>query len=188
MKTKNITNITLAFAMCAMNPSAFGQDAAEKTTEQAAEAPTVEKGSLASVIADSVTFSILTKALKATGLDATLGGKDNFTVLAPTDDAFGKLPEGTLDKLMLPQNKEKLRSLLLFHVVAGKVMAADMKDGEVTTMNGENFTVDVEGDGDIEVNEAHVSSPDVVATNGVMHSVEDVLVPSSLDEFKGLED
>jgi hypothetical protein len=88
------------------------------------------------VIADSLTFSTLTKALKATGLDATLGNKDEFTIFAPTDEAFGKLPAETLTKLMLPENKEKLRMLLLYHVVAGKVLAADLTDGEVKTVNG----------------------------------------------------
>lgn len=195
MKTNNITNnitkMTLAFALSAMSHTAYAQDAAEpaeKPAAEKAEAPMIEKGSLTSVINDSVTFSILTKALKATGLDTTFGASGAFTIFAPADEAFMKLKDGTLDKLMLPQNKEKLRSLLLFHVVAGKVMAADLKDGEVMTMNGEKFTVDVEGDGDIEINEAKVSSPNVAATNGVMHSVGQVLVPSSLDEFADLED
>jgi len=191
MKTKNITVITIAFAISAMTHTAHAQDAAEpaeKPAAENAEAPTIEKGSLTSVISDSVTFSILNKALKASGFDTTLGAAGAFTVFAPTDEAFMKLKEGTLDKLMLPQNKEKLRTLLLYHVVSGKVMAADLKDGEVMTMNGEKFNVDAEGDGEIEINEAKVSSPNVAATNGVMHSVGQVLVPSSLDEFANLED
>lgn len=191
MKYKNIATMTLAFALSAITHSASAQDPAapaEKPAPGNAEAPAIEKGSLTSVVNDSVTFSILSKALAATGLDVTLGAPGAFTIFAPTDEAFTKLDEGVLDKLMLPQNKEKLRSLLLFHVVAGKVMAADLKEGEVMTMNGEKFTVDIEGDADIEINEAKVSSPNVPATNGVMHSVGQVLVPASLDDFADLED
>jgi uncharacterized surface protein with fasciclin (FAS1) repeats len=107
-------------------------------------------------------------------------------VFAPTDEAFGKLPAKVLTKLMLPENKEKLRSLLLYHVVAGKMLAADIKDGEVKTMNGEKVKIDAE-DGKIEINDSKVFSTDVVATNGVMHSIGKVLIPKSLDGFAGLD-
>lgn len=190
MKTNKITKMTMACALAAMANIAYAEDATEPAKKPIAgksQAPMIEKGSLTSVINDSVTFSILTKALKASELDLTLGSHGAFTIFAPTDEAFMKLKEGTLDKLMLPQNKEKLRSLLLFHVVAGKVMAADLKKGAVMTMNGEKLKVDVEEKGKIEINKANVSSPDVAATNGVMHSVDHVLVPSSLDDFSGLE-
>ncbi len=191
MKNKHIATMTLALAISAVTHSSPAQETAvtpEKPAEATPAVPVIEKGSLTSVINDSVTFSILSKALAATGLDATLGAPGAFTIFAPTDEAFTKLDKGVLDKLMLPQNKEKLRALLLFHVVPGKLMSGDMKEGEVTTMNGEKFTVDIEGDADIEINEAKVSSPNVPATNGVMHSVGQVLVPSSLDEFADLED
>lgn len=148
----------------------------EKVTEKA--------GTLTAMIADSVTFSTLTKALKAAGLDATLGAKGEFTIFAPTDDAFGKLPAGVLTKLLLPENKEKLRSLLLYHVVAGRVLASDLKDGNVKTMNGEEVKIDVERD-KIEVDESKVFSSDVMASNGVMHSIGEVLVPETLKEFIG---
>lgn len=151
-------------------------------------APAVEKGSLTSVIQDSVSFSILSKALKAAELDMTLGNnKGSFTIFAPTDEAFQKLPKGTLDKLMLPENKEKLRSLLLYHVVPGLVSAAELKDGEVTTMNGEKLKVDVDGK-KVQINDAKVFSTDAMATNGIMHSVGEVIVPKSLDGFAKLDD
>jgi uncharacterized surface protein with fasciclin (FAS1) repeats len=146
----------------------------------------IQPGSLTTVIADSASFSTLTKALKAAGLDATLGGKDEYTVFAPTDEAFSKLPDETLTKLMLPENKEKLRMLLLYHVVAGKVLAADLTKGDVKTANGEKVKVDVSSD-KIEVEGARVYSSDVIATNGVMHSIGKVLVPKSLDGFAGLK-
>jgi uncharacterized surface protein with fasciclin (FAS1) repeats len=160
----------------------------DRTTDRntTGENKSVRPGSLTTVIADGATFSTLTKALKATGLDVTLGGSDQFTIFAPTDEAFGKLPAETLTKLMLPENKEKLRMLLLNHVVAGKVLAADLSNGEVKTVNGMKLEVDVSSD-KIEVEGAKVYSSDVTATNGVMHSIGKVLVPKSLDGFAGLK-
>jgi len=193
MKTKQLTPIAVAALLAAITPYSIAEDeASEKETDkkkmEEKAMPEIMAGSLTTVISDSATFSTLTAALKATGLDATLGGKDNFTIFAPTDEAFQKLTEGTLDKLMLPQNKEKLRSLLLYHVVAGKVMAADLKDDmEVTTMNGEKLKIDIDGD-EVKANDAKVFSTDAAATNGVMHGVGEVIVPKSLDEFADLED
>lgn len=183
--TKYLTHTALLISMAALNTTAFAKEhEAEKTViEEKAE---VKPGSLTTVIADSASFSTLTKALKATGLDATLGGNDAFTIFAPTDEAFGKLPDGTLTKLMLPENHEKLRMLLLYHVVAGRVLAADLKDGDVKTVNGAKLKIDVSSD-KIEVDGAKVYSADVAANNGVMHSIGKVLVPESLDGFAGLK-
>jgi len=191
MKTKYVTQAALLLAIATFTPAAIAAETAvekSKTVEKTTvvtETP-VQPGSLTAVIADSVTFSTLTKALKAAGLDGTLGTKGEFTVFAPTDEAFGKLPAETLTKLMLPENKEKLRSLLLYHVVAGKVLAADLKDGDVKTMNGEKLKIDAKKD-KIEVNDSQVFSSDTLATNGVMHSVGKVLIPKSLDNFAGLD-
>jgi uncharacterized surface protein with fasciclin (FAS1) repeats len=150
------------------------------------EKATVIPGTLTAVVADSATFAVLTKALKAANLNLTLGGKDQFTIFAPTDDAFGKLPKEALAKLLLPENKEKLRMLLLYHLVAGKVLSTDLMDGDVKTVNGEKLSIDVSAD-KIEVNGAKFFSADVVAKNGVMHSIGEVLIPESLDEFVGLD-
>jgi uncharacterized surface protein with fasciclin (FAS1) repeats len=185
MKTRYLKQTLLLISMAALNPSAFAEETT--TVKTAAEGiASAIPGSLTTVIADSATFSTLTKALKAAELDLTLGGRDEFTVFAPTDEAFGKLPQGTLTKLLLPENKEKLRMLLLYHVVAGKVMAADLSDGDVKTVNGEKLEVDVSGN-KIEVDGEKVFSADVSATNGVMHSIGVVLVPDSLDGFVGLD-
>jgi uncharacterized surface protein with fasciclin (FAS1) repeats len=202
MKTKHLTHTVLLISMAALTPAALAQSSAtdklptakpttERTTDRTdktviEEKTAVQSGSLTTVIADSASFSTLTKALKAAGLDTTLGGNDEFTVFAPTDEAFGKLPAETLTKLMLPENKEKLRMLLLYHVVAGKVLAADLTDGEVKSVNGAKLKVDVSSD-KIEVDGAKVFSSDVSATNGVMHSIGKVLVPKSLDGFAGLK-
>lgn len=185
MKTKYLTHTVLLISMAALSSNAI----AEKEKEDkivVEEKATVLPGSLSTVIADSATFSTLTKALKATGLDATLGNKDEFTIFAPTDEAFGKLPPETLTKLMLPENKEKLRMLLLFHVVAGKKIASDLIDGEVKTVNGEKLKISASVD-KIEVSGAKVFSTDVIANNGVMHSIGNVLVPKSLEGYAGLK-
>jgi uncharacterized surface protein with fasciclin (FAS1) repeats len=188
MKTKYLTHTVLLISMAALNTAAIAQTDTTDTTDKTVieVKTTILPGSLTTVIADSASFSTLTKALKAAGLDTTLGGKDEFTVFAPTDEAFGKLPAETLTKLMLPENKEKLRMLLLYHVVAGKVLAADLTNGDVKTVNGAKLKVDVSSD-KIEVDGAKVYSSDVSATNGVMHSIGKVLVPKSLDGFAGLK-
>lgn len=175
----------LVLSMTALHSVALAQTGKDDKSVVETEAA-VLPGSLAAVIADSASFSTLTKALKATGLDTTLGKKDEFTVFAPTDEAFGNLPAETLTKLMLPENKEKLRMLLLYHVIAGKRLAADLTDGEVKTVNGEKLKVVVSSD-KIEIDGNKVFSADVSATNGVMHSIGKVLVPTSLEGFAGLK-
>lgn len=187
MKSTYLTHTVMLLSMAALG-STIASAQSETIVKPAMEKKVaITPGSLTTVVADGATFSTLTKVLKVTGLDATLGGSDQFTLFAPTDEAFGKLPAETLTKLMLPANVEKLRMLLLYHVVAGKVLAADLMDGDVKTVNGEKLSVDVSPD-KVEVNGATVYSADVVATNGVMHSIGKVLVPKSLDEFAGLED
>ncbi len=201
MKTKPLTTFTLLAAFAATSSFAFAQDTVVEATKtetkttvevkpasEEAAAPAIAAGTLTAKIADGVTFSVLTQALKAAGLDVTLADPQGvFTIFAPTDAAFDKLPAGTLGQLLLPENKEKLRSLLLYHVVPGKVMAADLKDGDVTTMNAEKIEIDVDKD-EIKVEDTKIFSADVAASNGVMHSIGEVLVPESLDGFAGLED
>jgi uncharacterized surface protein with fasciclin (FAS1) repeats len=186
MKTKYLTHTVLLTSIAALNSVAFAQTETTDKTEIVGKT-IVMPGSLTTVIADSALFSTLSKALKAAGLDATLGGKDEFTVFAPTDEAFGKLPADTLTKLMLPENKEKLRMLLLYHVVAGKMLSTDMAKGDLKTVNGEKLEVDVSDD-KIEIDGNKVFSADVSATNGVIHSIGEVLVPKSLEGFVGLKD
>jgi uncharacterized surface protein with fasciclin (FAS1) repeats len=186
MKTKYLTHTVLLTSIAALNSVAFAQTETTDKTEIVGKT-IVMPGSLTTVIADSALFSTLSKALKAAGLDATLGGKDEFTVFAPTDEAFGKLPADTLTKLMLPENKEKLRMLLLYHVVAGKMLSTDMAKGDLKTVNGEKLEVDVSDD-KIEIDGNKVFSADVSATNGVIHSIGEVLVPKSLEGFAGLKD
>lgn len=185
MKTKHLIQAALLASLAAFTPDASSQNAAPERQQTEAK-ESAKPGTLTAMIADSTSFSTLTKALKAAELDVTLGGKGEFTVFAPTDDAFGKLPAEVLTKLLLPENKEKLRSLLLYHVVAGKLLAADLKDGKVKTMNGEKVEIDAGADR-IEIDGAKVFSADVMASNGVMHSLGKVIIPESLDGFAGLK-
>jgi uncharacterized surface protein with fasciclin (FAS1) repeats len=178
---KKKVQILVIITMAAAVPTALAETPAGEKPKMEGKVA-AKPGTLTAMIEDSVTFSTLAKALKAAELDVTLGAKGEFTIFAPTDDAFGKLPPEVLTKLLLPENKEKLRSLLLYHVVAGKVLAADLKDGDVKTMNGEKVKIDVESD-KIEVDGSKVFSSDVMATNGVMHTIGEVLVPETLKEF-----
>lgn len=190
MKTKDLTRLALLIAIAPLAPVAMAQKEetpAKKTTIVETKTITAEPGSIADAINDSATFSILSKALKAADVEPMLGTKGSYTIFAPTDEAFMKLKEGTLDKLLLPENKEKLRSLLLFHVIPGQFTSSDLKDGKITTSNGEKVDVDVEI-GAIKVEDTKVAKADLVLTNGVMHSVGQVLVPKSLDGFAGLDE
>ena len=125
-------------------------------------------------------FKTLAKALDAAGLVTTLKGAGPFTVFAPTDEAFAKLPNGTLETLLKPENKEKLRRILTYHVVAGKVMASDVvKLQSARAVSGDTITVKVE-DGVVHVDNATVTSADVLASNGVIHVIDSVILPKGL--------
>jgi uncharacterized surface protein with fasciclin (FAS1) repeats len=122
-------------------------------------------------------FKTLVAALKAAGLVDTLKGKGPFTVFAPTDDAFAKLPPGTVDELLKPENKEKLKAILTYHVVSGKVTAAQaMKLNSAKTVNGESLNISAEG-GTVKINDATVTKADIMCSNGVIHVIDTVLMP-----------
>jgi uncharacterized surface protein with fasciclin (FAS1) repeats len=122
-------------------------------------------------------FKTLASALTAAELVATLKGDGPFTVFAPTDEAFAKLPEGALDNLLKPENKDQLVAILTYHVVPGKVMAADVtKLKEAKTVNGKMVDIEVKGE-DVMVNGAKVTSADIAASNGVIHVIDTVILP-----------
>ena len=118
-------------------------------------------------------FKTLATALTAAGLIDTLKGKGPFTVFAPTDAAFAKIPKADLDALL--KDKAKLTAVLTYHVVAGKVMAADVKAGKVKTVQGSEITVATTGG--VTVDGAKVSATDIVASNGVIHVIDSVILP-----------
>jgi uncharacterized surface protein with fasciclin (FAS1) repeats len=122
-------------------------------------------------------FKTLAAALQAAGLVETLKGKGPFTVFAPTDAAFAKLPAGTLDSLLKPENKQKLAGILTYHVVAGNVKAADVvKLSSAKTVNGQSVTIKV-ADGKVMVDGANVVKTDIAASNGTIHVIDSVLLP-----------
>jgi uncharacterized surface protein with fasciclin (FAS1) repeats len=122
-------------------------------------------------------FKTLATALKAADLIETLKGKGPFTVFAPTDEAFAKLPAGTLDDLLKPENKKKLAGILTYHVVSGKVMAADVvKLTKAKTVEGKEVKIKV-ADGKVSVNNAKVAKTDIECSNGVIHVIDTVLLP-----------
>lgn len=122
-------------------------------------------------------FNTLIAAAKAAGLAPTLSGKGPFTVFAPTDAAFAKLPKGTVANLLKPENKRKLAAILKYHVVSGEIEAGDIKPGRshVKTVNGQSVTVRKHGG--VSVNGARVVTADVKASNGVIHVINRVLLP-----------
>ena len=122
-------------------------------------------------------FKTLAKALQAADLVETLKGAGPFTVFAPTDEAFAKLPAGTLDALLKPENKPKLQRILTSHVVAGKVMAADVvKTSSAKAVSGDTLTI-ASRDGGVTVDGAKVVKTDIAATNGVIHVIDSVILP-----------
>jgi len=122
-------------------------------------------------------FHTLAAALQAADLIDTLKGKGPFTVFAPTDEAFAKLPAGTVETLLKPENKDKLRAILTYHVVAGKVMSQQVvKMTSVKTVDGQSVTISTH-DGAVMVNNAKVVKADIAASNGVIHVIDTVLLP-----------
>lgn len=131
----------------------------------------------------SPNYSTLVKALVASGLADQASAAGPFTVFAPDNAAFAKLPKGTLESLLKPEAKKTLQGILLTHVVKGSVKAADLKDGQtIKTINGETLTVSIKG-GKVMIKDAKggmatVTKADIVATNGVVHAIDTVLMPA----------
>lgn len=135
------------------------------------------KGNIIEVATEAGSFNTLAAALQAAGLVSTLEGDGPFTVFAPTDEAFAKLPAGTVDELLKPENKQKLTDILTYHVVAGKVMASDVvKLDSAKTVNGKMLDIETNG-GRVTINGVNVVVTDVKATNGVIHVVDRVILP-----------
>ncbi len=132
---------------------------------------------IVAVAAANPDFSTLVAAVKAAGLVDTLNSKGPFTVFAPTNAAFARLPAGTVENLLKPENKEKLVAILTYHVVSGKVTADQVvKLTSAATVNGQSVTIKAASNG-VLVNEAKVSATDIMASNGVIHVIDTVLIP-----------
>ena len=121
-------------------------------------------------------FKTLVAAVQAAGLVETLKGPGPFTVFAPTDAAFAKLPKGTVEDLLKPENKAKLAGILTYHVISGKVMAKDVKTGPIKTVEGSSAMIKADTMG-VSIDNAKVVTADVVASNGVIHVIDTVILP-----------
>ena len=136
-----------------------------------------EKKDIVDTAVAAGSFQTLAKALDAAGLVETLKGEGPFTVFAPTDEAFAKLPAGTLDELLKPENKAKLTAILTYHVVSGKVLAKDVvKLSNAKTVQGSSAKITVT-DGKVKVDDANVVKTDIMCTNGVIHVIDAVILP-----------
>jgi uncharacterized surface protein with fasciclin (FAS1) repeats len=189
--SKHTRSIAVAIAATLTLAACGGTDepaAPEAPVEAPAEAPVeddateddaTELGTIVDIAVATEGFATLVAAVQAAGLVETLQGDGPFTVFAPTDDAFAALPAGLLEKLLLPENLDVLISILTYHVVSGTVLAEDVTAGQVTTVQGEAITVAT--DGGVTVNGANVVAVDVLASNGVIHVIDAVILPPSLD-------
>ena len=186
MKTISIAAVALAGALSLAACSSSSDDMAAAPAASAAASDSMAEmdepmaaGDIVDIASTTDGFATLTAAVTAGGLVETLKGAGPFTVFAPTDAAFAALPAGVLDALLLPENKDALVKILTYHVVAGKVMAADVTDGDVATVEGQNVTLST-ADG-VTVNGAKVVQADVVTSNGVIHAIDAVILPPDVD-------
>jgi transforming growth factor-beta-induced protein len=142
--------------------------------EQTSTNPTAPVKNIVDTMIDAGYFTTLAAGLKAAGLTNTLAGKGPFTVFAPTDAAFKKLPAGAVDALR--KDSAKLKAVLNYHMIPGHVTVRDMKSGDVMTQQGSTMTTVVSGS-EVQVNGAHVKRTDVFATNGIIHEIDAVIMP-----------
>lgn len=171
MKTKSILIPLIALGATTALVSAEHHEEMEK--------PKAEAGAtkdIVTIASGAEDFSTLVAAVKAAGLVETLQGAGPFTVFAPTNAAFEALPEGTVVSLMEPENKEKLKAILLYHVIPSKVMAADVAPMKVATAGGAEATVTIDGE-TVMIDGAKVVRTDIVASNGVIHVIDKVIMP-----------
>lgn len=178
MRTR--TTATLLAGLLAVGSvglAACGSDSNSESSSTTTAAAAAEASTIVSVAASNPDFSTLVGAVQKAGLVETLSGPGPYTVFAPTNEAFAKLPAGTLEGL----TDEQLKAVLTYHVVAGEVMAADVKPGKVATVNGEDITIAVNGDKvtitDAKGNTVNVVTTDITTDNGVIHVIDGVLLP-----------
>lgn len=171
----------LALAACTPAETVTTEPAVveEVVVEPAAEDVAIAPATIVDVAAGNPDFSTLVAAVTAAGLGETLSSEGPFTVFAPTNAAFAALPAGTLDSLLLPENKDQLTAILTYHVVPGKVMAADLPTAatDVATVNGAMVSVVAAPEG-ATINGVNITAADVDASNGVIHVIDTVLLPN----------
>lgn len=178
---KNLKFLSLAVAsfatVFAVSCSAPKEEVVEETVVEEVAAPVEAPKTVVDIAVGSPDHTTLVAAVTAAGLVETLSGPGPFTIFAPTNAAFTALPAGTVEGLLKPESKDKLTSILTYHVVAGNVLAADLTDGQkVTTLNGKELTVSI-ANGVVKINGATVTAADLAGSNGVIHVVDTVILP-----------
>ncbi|MEM8605060.1 MAG: fasciclin domain-containing protein [Cyanobacteria bacterium P01_H01_bin.121] len=170
--------VTAGSLAIAQPATAETQTVAHRTQAQTTSTQTASahSASLAALAASSETLETLTAALRAAGLVDALNGSTVFTVFAPTDEAFAALPPETLEALLQPENQDQLIEILTYHVVPGKVLSTDLSSGRVASLEGSPLAVQVMREG-IAINNANVIQADIKASNGVVHVIDQVLLP-----------
>ncbi|MEM9925168.1 MAG: fasciclin domain-containing protein [Cyanobacteria bacterium P01_D01_bin.50] len=149
-------------------------------TEPTQPTSETENQNIIDIASSNPSFTVLTQALQAAGLVDTLKGNGPFTVFAPSDAAFAKLPQDAVQDLLKPENKEVLVKILTYHVVQGQVLSTDLQSGEVTSIEGGPISVKVDPATGVQVNDATVVQPDIKASNGVIHVIDNVILPPDL--------
>ncbi len=173
--------VSLVAAACGSTPSSSTDTAGAVSVSSTSSAPAAASMNIVQVAQSNKDFSTLVSAVQAADLVTTLEGTGPFTVFAPTNAAFAALPQATLQTLLQPANKATLAGILTYHVVAGDLKAADVKPGSVKTVNGASFTVNSTG-GKLTItdgkgNTANIVTTDIMASNGVIHVIDAVLLP-----------
>jgi uncharacterized surface protein with fasciclin (FAS1) repeats len=176
-KFKLVSLAVLGFAATSLVSCNAPKEGGEETTDTTVVAPVEVPNTVVDIAVGSPDHTTLVAAVTAAGLVETLSGTGPFTIFAPTNAAFAALPAGTVEDLLKPENKEKLTSILTYHVVAGNVMSAQLSDGQkVVTLNGQELTVAIK-DGVVTINGAKVVAADLAGSNGVIHVVDGVILP-----------
>lgn len=187
MKLNRRTALVAAVAAAALTLTACSSSTDESSSETSVtseetmveDMPADAAGTVVDIASTTDGFGTLVTAVGAADLVGTLNGDGPFTVFAPTDEAFAALPPGVLDALLLPENKDALVKILTYHVVPGTVLAADVTDGDVATVEGQTVTLST-ADG-VTVNGARVVQADVIGSNGVIHAIDAVILPPDVD-------
>ena len=193
-----VLGLGLASAVAACSPNESAQTPTTEPDSTVSEAPTEEvpatgesplapsteeqaagDENLSEVVEGNDSFNTFEQAVAAAGLEETLAEPGPYTIFAPTDEAFAALPPETLDQLLKPENQEQLRQILSYHVVSGSLTSPSITSGELTTAAGEPITIEANA-GQVTVDGAQVVEPDLLAQNGVIHGIDQVLLPPGL--------
>jgi len=181
-RTRGLTGALIAVMVLSACSGTTTEEGAASGPQSAAGISTATSGTIIEIATAADDFTLLLTALEAAGLVRALSGSDSFTIFAPTDAAFAALPPGALETLLLPGNTRHLKALLAYHVVPGTVLSTEVEAGELITVQGEAITLAT--DGGVTVNGANVTAVDVLATNGVIHVIDAVILPPSFDLTK----